>query len=96
LTKIRQSALLSLIIFIFAPNYLQVKKNAMKKNMGMADRIIRIVIALVVIALYAFGKIPGVLGIVLIIVSGIFILTSMISICPLYIPLKINTRGKKE
>jgi len=68
----------------------------MKKNMGMADRIIRIVIALVVIALYAFGKIPGVLGIVLIIVSGIFILTSMISICPLYIPLKINTRGKKE
>jgi hypothetical protein len=31
---------------------------------------------------------------VLLIVAGIFILTSFIGVCPLYLPLKISTRKK--
>ena len=41
----------------------------MKKNMGIADRIIRIVIAIIVVVLYATGVIPGTLGIVLVTLS---------------------------
>ncbi len=56
----------------------------MKKNMGIADRIIRIVIAAVVVVLYFIGIISGTLGIVLLVLSGVFVLTSLISFCPLY------------
>lgn len=56
----------------------------MKKNMGIADRIIRIIIAAVIGYLYYTGAISGVLGIVLLIVAGIFLLTGFVSSCPLY------------
>jgi fatty acid desaturase len=56
----------------------------MKKNMGSADRIIRLLIAALVIVLYTMGVISGWLGIVLLILAGVFILTSFISFCPLY------------
>jgi Inner membrane protein YgaP-like, transmembrane domain len=56
----------------------------MKKNMGTADRIIRIVIALVFAALFYMDIISGVLGIVLISISVIFLLTSLINYCPIY------------
>jgi len=68
----------------------------MKKNMGFADRVIRVLIALVLITLFALGKISGILGIVLLVFAGIFILTSLINFCPLYLPFKINTGKKKE
>ncbi len=67
----------------------------MKKNMGLADKIIRILIAAVVVILYFTNVISGTLGIVLLILSGIFILTSLISFCPLYFPFGISTRKKK-
>jgi hypothetical protein len=67
----------------------------MKKNMGLIDKVIRILVALVIIALYFTDVIPGVLGIVLLIFAGVFILTSAISFCPLYIPFGMNT-AKKE
>ncbi|MCX6245613.1 MAG: DUF2892 domain-containing protein [Bacteroidetes bacterium] len=67
----------------------------MKKNMGIADRIIRIVIAIIVVVLYATGVIPGTLGIVLVTLSGILVLTSILGICPAYMPIKLNT-GAKE
>ena len=63
----------------------------MKKNMGTVDRIIRVVLAIVVIGLYAAGVISGTLGIILLVLSGVFILTSMISFCPLYLPLGLST-----
>ncbi|MBI0400843.1 YgaP family membrane protein [Cyclobacterium marinum] len=56
----------------------------MTKNMGSTDRIIRTIIAIVALYLYFSGIVAGVLGIVLIIVSAIFLLTSLISFCPLY------------
>ena len=67
----------------------------MKKNMGLIDKVVRILIAVVVIALYFTNVISGVLGIILLILAGVFILTSLFGICPLYIPFGINT-GKKE
>ena len=67
----------------------------MKKNMGIADRIIRIVIAIIVVVLYATGVIPGTLGIVLVTLSGVLVLTSIFGVCPLYLPIKLNT-GAKE
>ena len=67
----------------------------MKKNMGNADRIIRIIIAAIIAGLFFANIIPGVLGIVLMALSGIFVLTSLISFCPLYAPFGINTCKKK-
>lgn len=67
----------------------------MKKNMGLIDKAIRILIAVIVIALYFANVISGILAIILLIFSGIFILTSLLGFCPLYIPFGLNT-GKKE
>ncbi|MBV7268825.1 YgaP family membrane protein [Winogradskyella luteola] len=63
----------------------------MKKNMGTADRVIRIIIAAIVGVLYFKEIISGTLGIILLVVAGIFILTSFISFCPLYAPFGIRT-----
>jgi hypothetical protein len=68
----------------------------MKKNMGTADRIIRILGAVVIAALYFLKIISGTLAIVLLIIAGIFILTSFVSFCPLYFPFGISTRKKKQ
>jgi hypothetical protein len=68
----------------------------MKKNMGTIDKVIWILIALVVIGLYFAHVISGTVAIVLLILSAIFILTSLISFCPLYLPFGINTGKKKE
>jgi hypothetical protein len=68
----------------------------MKKNMGSIDRIIRILLAIVVIVLYLNGSITGVVAIILGILAIVFILTSLIGFCPLYVPLKISTIGKAK
>jgi hypothetical protein len=67
----------------------------MKKNMGVIDKVIRILVALVVVVLYFLHVISGTLAIILLILAGVFVLTSILGICPLYLPLGINT-GKKE
>lgn len=63
--------------------------------MGSIDKVIRIIIAIVLIVLFTTGKISGTTGIVLLALSGIFVLTSLISFCPLYLPFGINTCKKK-
>jgi len=68
----------------------------MKKNMGTADKIVRIIIAAIVVILYFMNIIPGILGIVLMIFAGVFVLTSLISFCPLYLPFGIKTCPKQE
>jgi hypothetical protein len=68
----------------------------MKKNMGGIDKVIRVLIALVIVILAFTNVISGTLAIVLLILSGIFILTSLISFCPLYLPFGINTGKTKE
>lgn len=64
--------------------------------MGNIDRIIRVLIALVVIALYFANVISGTVAIVLLALSGVFILTSIISFCPLYVIFGINTCKKND
>ncbi len=68
----------------------------MKKNMGTLDRTVRILVALVVVYLYNTKQISGKTAIAALLVSGIFILTSFISFCPLYLPFGISTRKKKD
>jgi hypothetical protein len=68
----------------------------MKKNMGTTDRIIRIIIAAVVAVLYFTGTVSGTLGIVLLVLAGVFLLTSVISFCPLYAPFGLSTCKTKE
>lgn len=59
--------------------------------MGNNDRTIRTIIALLIIVLYYYGIVEGTLGIVLIVFSGIFLLTSLIGFCPLYAPFGLST-----
>ncbi|MGD9329618.1 MAG: DUF2892 domain-containing protein [Cyclobacteriaceae bacterium] len=68
----------------------------MKKNMGNADRIIRVIVAVIIAALYFTNVITGTLGIVLLALAGIFVLTSLISFCPLYAPFGLSTCKVKE
>lgn len=68
----------------------------MKKNMGSADRIIRILIALVVAILYFTNTITGTPGIVLLVLAGVFVLTSLVSFCPFYTFFGLNTCPAKK
>ena len=68
----------------------------MKKNMGNSDRIIRFIIAAVIGVLYYTGTISGTLGIVLLVLAGVFVLTSFVSFCPLYVPFGISTCPAKK
>jgi len=66
----------------------------MQKNVGTVDKIIRVVIALGIFALYLLHRISGTVAIVLGILAVIFLLTSAVSFCPLYVPFKLSTRKK--
>jgi len=68
----------------------------MPKNMGRVDRVVRIVAAIVVVALFVAGQISGTAAIVLGLLAVIFVATSVIGTCPLYLPFKFDTRGKKK
>jgi hypothetical protein len=68
----------------------------MKKNVGSIDKVVRIIIAALLVVLYFTNVISGILGIVLLILAGIFVLTSLISFCPLYLPFNLNTGKPKE
>lgn len=67
----------------------------MKKNMGTVDRTLRVVVAVVLAVLYFQGVIDGTLGIIALVVAVIFVGTSFVSFCPLYVPLGISTQPKK-
>lgn len=67
----------------------------MKPNMGSTDRILRALVAVVIAILYFTGTITGTLGIVLLVLAAVFLLTSVVSFCPLYAPLGITTCKKK-
>jgi hypothetical protein len=67
----------------------------MKKNLGTIDKVIRILIAVVVAVLYFSEVISGTLGVVLLIVAGVLLLTSIIGVCPLYMAFGINSGAKQ-
>jgi hypothetical protein len=67
----------------------------MKKNMGTIDIVIRILIAIIFVALFFTGTVSGVLGYILLALAGVFVLTSIFRLCPIYLPFNINT-GKTK
>jgi len=68
----------------------------MKANMGSPDRIIRTIIAVAIAALYFTNVITGTLGIVLLAAAGIFLLTSLVSFCPMYPIFGLSTKKKES
>jgi len=68
----------------------------MKKNVGTIDKVIRILVALVLAGLYLANVVTGTLGIILLVVAVVFLLTSFIGFCPLYLPFGLNTGAKKN
>ncbi|MHB1325144.1 MAG: YgaP family membrane protein [Thermoleophilia bacterium] len=64
----------------------------MKKNMGTIDRTIRMVIVVLIAVFYFTGQISGVVAIVLGIVAVAFLLTSLVSWCPIYKLFGLSTR----
>ena len=64
--------------------------------MGIADRIIRVLIAATIAICYFMHIINGMTATILLVLAGVFLLTSLISICPLYIPFGIRTCKKEK
>jgi fatty acid desaturase len=77
-------------------NCIYCKKIVMKKNMGSADRIIRILLAVTVAILWYANVLSGTVAIVLLVLAGIFILTSFVGFCPLYALLGMNTCPRRS
>jgi len=67
----------------------------MIKNMGLADRTIRVVAAIIIAILYVTGQITGTLAVILGLVAVVFLVTSAMAFCPAYLPFKIDTARKK-
>ena len=68
----------------------------MKKNMGSADRIIRFLLAAVFAYLYFAGIVTGTFGIILVVLGAVFVITSLVSFCPLYALVGLNTCPVKK
>jgi hypothetical protein len=67
----------------------------MKKNMGTIDKVLRLAGAVVLVVLFLANVVTGVLGYICLAIAAMFVITSVISFCPLYVPFKISTREKK-
>jgi hypothetical protein len=67
----------------------------MTKNMGSFDRIIRVIMAGIVVILYFTNVISGTVALVLVGLAVVFVLTSLVSVCPLYLPFGLSTLRKK-
>jgi hypothetical protein len=68
----------------------------MKKNMGSTDKIIRIILAIVFAGLFFSGTVVGTTGYVLLALGGIFVLTSLVSFCPIYAIVGLNSCPVEE
>ena len=67
----------------------------MKKNMGNVDKVVRILIAIIFFALYFGHVVTGTFGLGLTILGGVFVLTSILGFCTLYLPFGISSCKKK-
>lgn len=68
----------------------------MKKNMGKADKMLRMIVALVIGMLYVNKTISGFLGDILVLLAIVFVITSLIGFCPLYLPFGLNTNDNRS
>jgi hypothetical protein len=68
----------------------------MTPNMGTLDRTLRFVVAAVIAFLYLTGRIGGSLALGLAVVAVVFVVTSLVSRCPAYLPFGLSTRGPSD
>ncbi|MCF8366945.1 MAG: DUF2892 domain-containing protein [Bacteroidales bacterium] len=68
----------------------------MKKNMGTADKIIRLIVAALFVALYFTDTVTGIASYILLALAAIFVLTSLVSFCPLYTIFGLRTCPAKK
>jgi hypothetical protein len=68
----------------------------MKTNMGNTDKVIRILVAVAILVLYFTNQISGTIAIVGLVLSVVFMLTSLIGFCPLYLPFGLSTKKKSS
>ena len=87
---------MSHVIMIIVVNFMIIKIYIMKRNMGNFDRVFRIVVAAVIAVLYFTHIITGTWAIVLLIAGAIFLLTGVVSVCPLYSVFGMNTCTAKQ
>lgn len=66
----------------------------MKQNMGRWDRVLRLVAAAAIAVLLIAGILKGTAAVVLAIVAAVFVITTFVGFCPLYVPFGISTKGK--
>ena len=68
----------------------------MKKNMSHADRWVRVILAAIFAILYFSGTVQGTLGLILLVLGGVFIITAIFRVCPLYMPFGLSTCAKED
>jgi hypothetical protein len=68
----------------------------MKTNMGTVDRVLRVIAGVIFAALYLGGFVTGIAGIILLVISFVFVLTSLVGTCPLYTLFGVSTCPRKE
>jgi hypothetical protein len=67
----------------------------MKKNMGTVDKVIRVLVAVIIVVLYFTHVVSGTLAVILLILAGVFVVTSLLGFCPLYLPFGLSTIKKE-
>ncbi len=68
----------------------------MKPNMGITDKAIRVIAAVIIVILYLTNLISGTVAIILLVLAGVFILTSFMGFCPLYLPFGLSTKKRDK
>lgn len=66
----------------------------MKKNIGTVDKVIRILVAVIILVLYFTHVVTGTLAVIILILAGVLVVTSLVGTCPLYILFGLSTREK--
>lgn len=69
-----------------------IKFNIMKVNISRADRIVRILLAIIANILYVTKTVEGVLGIIVLLFGGIMLITALVNFCPIYKVCKISSK----
>jgi hypothetical protein len=64
----------------------------MKKNVGLADTVVRIILAVAIAGLYLGGMVHGKIAMVLAVLAAVLLITGIVGFCPLYIPFRISTK----
>jgi hypothetical protein len=68
----------------------------MKKNVNSIDKVIRILLAVVLVVLILTNQVAGTLAIIFGVLAVVLLLTSFLSFCPIYALLNISTLKKSD